>query len=51
MQWSTPRPENPWPQEMVITVDDHSLSLNLLLFVRHAWSLPYLSGWNGTNGS
>jgi hypothetical protein len=39
MQWSTPRPGNPWPQEMVITVDDHPLSLNLLLFVRHAWSL------------
>jgi hypothetical protein len=39
MQRSTPRPENPCPQEMVITVDDYSLSLNLLLFVRHAWSL------------
>ena len=30
MQWSTPGPGNPWPHDMVITVDDHPLSLNLL---------------------
>ena len=39
MQWNTPRPGNPWPHDMVIAVDDHPLSLNLLLFVRHAWSI------------
>lgn len=39
MQWSTPRPGNPWPHDMVISVDDHPLSLNLLLFVRHGWSI------------
>ena len=39
MQFNTPTPGNPWPHDMVISVDDHPLSLNLLLFVRHAWSI------------
>ena len=39
MQWNTPRSDNRWPHDMVISVDDHPLSLNLLLFVRHAWSI------------
>jgi hypothetical protein len=39
MQWNTPMPENPWPQDMLISVDDHPLAINQLLFVRHAWSI------------
>ncbi|MGY4544042.1 hypothetical protein ACVWY0_003985 [Arthrobacter sp. UYNi723] len=39
MRWSTPRPGNPWPQDMVIRVNDDSHHLTLLLFVRHAWPI------------
>jgi hypothetical protein len=39
MQWNTARPGDPWPQDMLISVDDHPLALNLLLFVRHAWPI------------
>ncbi|MBB6406054.1 hypothetical protein [Arthrobacter sp. AZCC_0090] len=30
---------NPWPHDMVISVEDRSLPLNELLFIRHAWDL------------
>ncbi len=39
MQWSTPRPEIPWPHDMMIRVNDGPKHLTLLLFVRQAWSL------------
>ena len=42
MQWSMPRPRDPWPHDMVITVDDHPLCLNLLLLVRAPfWTRDY----------
>lgn len=31
--------KNPWPHDMVISVEDRSLPLNELLFIRHAWGL------------
>lgn len=49
MQWGKPRPENPWPQDMAIRVNDLPHNLTLLLFVRRAWSIapdmdiPHLS--------
>ncbi len=39
MRWSKPRPENPWPQDMAIRVNDLPHNLTLLLFVRQAWSI------------
>ena len=39
MKWGSLGPENRWPHDMVIALGDNPLSLNLLLFVRHAWSL------------
>ena len=39
MQWSTPSPENPWPHDMVIRINDDPHNLTLLLFVRQAWSI------------
>jgi hypothetical protein len=46
MQWSTPRPRNFWPHDMVITGEDHLLSLNLLLLVRaQFWTTEY--DWDG----
>lgn len=30
---------NPWPADMTITVEDRSLAINILLFVRQAWGL------------
>ncbi|MGZ3386697.1 MAG: hypothetical protein ACXVB5_17500 [Isosphaeraceae bacterium] len=39
MRWSKPRPENPWPQDMAIRVNDLPHNLILLLFVRQAWSI------------
>jgi hypothetical protein len=39
MQWSMPRPEIPWPHDMMIRVNDGPNHLALLLFVRQAWSL------------
>lgn len=39
MQWSKPRPGNPWPQDMLIRVTDDPHNLTLLLFIRHAWSI------------
>ena len=39
MQWNTARTGNPWPQDMLISVDDHPLALDQLLFERHVWSI------------
>lgn len=39
MQWSTPEPDNPWPNDMLIRVNDDPHNLTLLLFVRQAWSI------------
>lgn len=39
MRASSPIRGNPWPHEMTIAVDEHPLSLNLLLFVRHVWGI------------
>ena len=36
---SIPIPGNPWPHEMVITVDDDANSLVELLWIREAWGL------------
>lgn len=39
MQWSTPEPDNLWPNDMLIRVNDDPHHLTLLLFVRQAWSM------------
>lgn len=39
MQSEHPLPDNPWPHDMVLRVDEHSLHLTELLFVRAAWGL------------
>ena len=39
MRASSPIRGSSWPHDMTIAVDEHPLSLNLLLFVRHAWAL------------
>jgi len=39
---SVPIPGNPWPHDMVITVDDDPVSLVELLWVRDAWGLQPL---------
>lgn len=39
MRSSNPIGRNLWPNNMVIAVDEHPLSLNLLLFIRNAWSI------------
>lgn len=36
---SRPDPDNPWPREMVITIEDTSHQLLDLLWVRQAWAL------------
>jgi len=36
---SIPLPGNPWPHDMVITVDDDSQTLLELLWIREAWQL------------
>ena len=38
MQASDPMPDNPWPNDMVIRIEDAS-SLTYLLFVRSTWQL------------
>ena len=42
MRSSVPIPGNPWPHDMVITVDDDPVSLVELLWVRDAWGLQPL---------
>jgi hypothetical protein len=39
MQWSKLLPQNPWPHDMVIRINDTPHHLTLLLFVREAWSI------------
>ncbi len=39
MRADRPIPGNPWPHDMVITIEDHALLLLTLLFVNHAWQL------------
>ena len=39
MRSSVPIPGDPWPHEMVITVDDDANSLVELLWIREAWEL------------
>src|SRR3954467_14105196 len=39
MRADRPIPGNPWPHDMVITIEDHSFLLLTLLFVNHAWQL------------
>ena len=39
MRSSTPLPGNPWPHDMVITVEDDSQALLELLWIREAWQL------------
>jgi hypothetical protein len=39
MQSSRPMPENPWPHEMLITIEDDSHVLSELLWIREAWGL------------
>jgi hypothetical protein len=39
MQTSRPDPDNPWPHDMTIVVEDSPFPLLDLLFVRHLWSL------------
>ncbi|MET4159784.1 hypothetical protein ABIC29_003387 [Agromyces sp. PvR057] len=39
MRSSVPIPGNPWPHDMVITVDDDPVSLVELLWIRDAWDL------------
>ncbi len=39
MRSSGPMPGNPWPQDMVLTVEDGSNLLLDLLWIREAWSL------------
>jgi hypothetical protein len=36
---NTPIPGNPWPHDMVLTVDDYPNNIAELLFVRSAWGL------------
>jgi hypothetical protein len=42
MQWSTPRPGIPWPQDMVITVDDHQ---EIPPLIPPFWTTEY--DWDG----
>ncbi len=39
MRASAPIPGNPWPHDMMITVEDSPHALNELLWVREAWAL------------
>jgi len=39
MRSSVPIPGNPWPHDMVITVEDHPHALVDLLWIREAWNL------------
>lgn len=39
MRASGPIRGNPWPHDMAIALEEHPLSLDLLLFIRHAWSM------------
>ena len=39
MQSSLPMPGNPWPHEMLITIEDDSHVLVELLWIREAWGL------------
>ncbi len=39
MQSSRPMPGNPWPREMLITIEDDSHVLLELLWIREAWGL------------
>jgi hypothetical protein len=39
MRSSTPMPGNPWPHDMVITIQDDSTTLLDLLWIRGAWGL------------
>lgn len=34
-----PRPANPWPREMLITIENDSAALLELLWIREAWDL------------
>jgi hypothetical protein len=49
MRSSEPIPGDPWPHDMVISIEEHDFALLRLLFVREAWQLsandvPALSG-------
>lgn len=44
MRSTTPIPGNPWPHDMVITVDDDPHQLVELLWVREAWGLEATGG-------
>lgn len=37
MHFSNPWAKSSWPHDMTLTVEDHPLALNLLLFIRHSW--------------
>ena len=39
MRFNGPAPDNPWPQDMAIRVDETPHHLSILLFIRHAWEV------------
>jgi hypothetical protein len=44
MRSSKPVPGNPWPHDMVITVEEDPTRLIELLWIREAWDLPSAMG-------
>jgi hypothetical protein len=44
MHFGNPLARNPWPHDMAITVEDHPLALNQLLFIRHNWVIAADAG-------